>query len=242
MIDLTNEIDNKLEEIRTSSKSGGYRLIDVFRANYHKLEELVNAKKLDSHKLHGVDENIGRALIYKTSYLEIQEILTAKGILQLDGKPVSTDLIGQYMSKVGREKGVRKSCAKPTPTNPAVLARMKVGGTQPVVPGRASTPEVKGVWSRPEQVRETVDVSVERLRREKREGLKPWSGEDEFFLMRILYEKNYLSKPKLTNNPNFWNDIVMPNYDFKPEYREVAKYLEEKLRKEGVFELYKDMK
>ncbi len=155
------------------------------------------------------------------------------------------------MSEVRRERsGIKKEVPAPTSAHANALQKVNaargVVTTRPgmTVPKVEEVAEVKSSYVRPARIEEMVNESTDRLAKELKLGLNaPWSGQDEFFLMYILYEEGYLKTKRSATNPNFWKDIKSSDYKFMMStYREAARTIEQKLKKLGIFEHYEEMK
>lgn len=236
VMDFSAEIDALIDEKQKDCVDNADNLKNVFRKNFDSFEKLVNFYK--TNKKYALKNG-------ESAYAKIQEMLTARGLTTVSGEPVSLSAIGNYMNAVRNERAGRKrSRADVQATSPHVLARQRVaavsGETYRSKPETVAQTVVTqpGRFVAPEPVKEMANDSVDRLAREAKGGfVEGWTGQDEYFLMIILYENGYVEhKKRAFVNGTFWDEIKNSNYKFKSErYRDAARNLEMKLKKLGLW-------
>lgn len=234
-MDFSAEVDALLQEKQRECLDNAETLMDIFRKNYDSFEKVVDFYKRNKKFAKRSGES---------AYSRIQSMLLSKGVTAISGDPVSLSAIGNYMNSVRNERmGKKRSRAEVAATSPHVLARQRVAAIsrEPACAKlTVQVAEIPGKFVAPEPVQEMVTDSVARLAREEREGfVVGWSGQDEYFLMNVLFKGYEEYKSKTFDTDCFWNDIKKVSYKFKSEtYRPAARSLEMKLKKHGLWQHY----
>lgn len=228
---LMDEIDEEVG-IRSISTKGW------FEKHFDKLQTLIDRYKHNPALAKKRGDN---------AVTQIRRLASLDGIYMQNGEPLSSGYITQTMSEIRKKKSRVEST--PLPTDPHARARYQLTGERAVSkrPGKTSVQPViattPAVAVRPEPIKELVPETLIRLEKEKNAGAirSGWTGQDEFFLMEVLYVQ-YKDKKGSHLNPKFWKIVESPDFQFSSSrYKDILSVLKQKLHNSGLWDQYKDL-
>ncbi|WP_175888211.1 hypothetical protein [Burkholderia contaminans] len=225
---LMAEIDEEVG-IRSISTKGW------FEKHFDKLQTLIDRYKHNPALAKKRGDN---------AVTQIRRLAALDGIYMQNGEPLSSGYITQTMSEVRKKR--EKAVATPLPTDPHARARYQLTGERGAAKKVKSAPEVvvapPAVAVRPEAIKENVQDTLTRLEKEKFGAVRSgWTGQDEFFLMEVLYVQ-YLEKKDNFLNAKFWKTVEALDFQFSStRYRDLLPVLKQKLVNSKLWDQYKDL-